>query len=53
VGEHLASTRTHAAPSVLVGLIERRLDGVLNPFEVVRVDQIGLPEFGCGAGEFA
>ena len=53
MGEHLAAHRPHAASALLGRLVERRFDRVLDPFEVVRVDQIGLPEFGCGSGEFA
>ena len=43
MGEHLASQGPHPAPPLLDWLAERRLNRVLDPFEVVRVDQIGLP----------
>src|SRR6185437_5058989 len=53
VGQYLPPQRPHSASPVVGWLVERRLDRVLDTFEVVRVDQVGLREFGCGASEFA
>ncbi|CFR69291.1 Uncharacterised protein [Mycobacterium tuberculosis] len=53
VGEHLASQRPHSPPARLLRLVERFLYPVLDAFQVVRVDQVCVPEFGCGPGEFA
>src|SRR6478736_4282080 len=53
VGEYLTAHRAHPASTLLRSLGQGGLDGVLDPVEVVRIGQVGLPQFGCGAGELA
>ena len=51
--EDLPAQRTHPSPALFRGLIQGRLDRVLDALEVMRVGEVCLAEFGCGAGEFA
>ena len=53
MGQHLAAHRPHPPPAVLGILVEGRLDGILDAIQVMRVGQIGLAQFGRGAGELA
>lgn len=53
MGEYLAPQRPHPPSALLGRLVERGFDSVLDTFEIVRVGQVSLPEFGCGTGEFA
>src|ERR1700733_3377411 len=53
VNQYLTPQCAHPAPPLVVSLVERRLDCVFDALGVVRVDQVGLSQFGCGTGEFA